>query len=318
MNYYFDESGNWSDRERNRLVLGGLLIKEKDIESKLYREFRILKAENNIDSLHATDLSTGIKEICYQIINSILTDDTAVLLRIFNPNISNSKTQKKSDEIYSELAADLINTISFGDRELNVFYDMKFHYAYPANVIQESKKLKPRYYEDMKRNFNLSDKVFLKTRDNLVSKIRNLINIKKVNGKQKMDLENFLEAIADKNCFDDKSISKLEQEKNRVKDKIADYLWSELWLHIEGKEQAQEIFRANIMRGFNAKNKNLGTSMSIPNLNLRFVAKQNENPGVQVIDFICNLVYRNGTKAPVKASNAVKSIFSKIDIEEIK
>ncbi len=174
----------------------------------------------------------------------------------------------------------------------------------------------------MKKNFEISDFHFTKARDKIITRLETLILKKKVYGYQKRNIESFLDSITDKtltvNPFDDKVFYKLEQEKNKVKNTVSDYLWTEFRLQIEGNEQVKENFRANIIRGFKNKNKQLATSLPNPILTIKFANKQEENPGVQVIDFICNLVYKNGLKTPLRASNSVKSIYSKIKIEEIK
>ena len=321
MNYFFDESGNWSGAlfEHKKLVLGGLLIANKNTERALDREFKIFQSENNLDLLHAMDLSRKDREACYRIIANNLSDNDSIIIRTYSPEIAFSKNSKQSEEIYSDLAADLVNTISFGDKDLNIFYDMKFYYAYPLNVIAKMDKEKPRYYEKMMKNFILKDEAFFSTRKKIEDKL--FRNLKKGSERQKQVIHKFLMNVKEReiklNSFDKKAINKLEKEKNRTKKQIENYLWSELWLKIEGEEVAREKFRDAILKNNKSQCKELGIDALNPNLILYFANKQEENPGVQVIDFICNLVYKFGSTPPENSSEAIQTIYNKIIIEDM-
>ena len=321
MNYFFDESGNWSRAsvECRKLILGGLFIKDKNTERVLDREFKLLQAENDIKTLHAMDLSPANKEACYRIIANNLSDKDAILIRTYAPETAVSKNAKQAEDVYSDLAADLVNTISFGDDDLNIFYDMKFHYSYPSNVIMQIKGKKPWYYRDMKNKFTLKDEAFFATRSKIERKTGS--NLGKGSKWQKEVIANFFEKVTEKkitlNSFDKKAIEKLEEEKNKTKDQIENYLWSELWLKIEGEEIAKEKFRDSIFKNNKEQCKAFEMDDINPRLKLYFADKKDENPGVQVIDFICNLVYRYGTTPPTNCSDAINTIYKNIIIEEM-
>ena len=298
MNYYFDESGNWSDcNEKKRLVLGGLLLKDTAILSNLDREFAILKAENRIKTLHASELTPAIKESCYRIIDSHLSDETEVLMKIYDPSILFSKTRKNKEEIYSDLAATLVSDISYGDENILIYYDMKFHYAYPLNIIKQLHKSKPFYYKEIKRFFSLTKLSVAKK--HVLRKVVNTLAKSRIAQQDKTKIKQFELLLHHNDKF------------------VSDYLWTELWLRIEGNEVAKENFRATTLRNFKSMNKMFGVAGDPPQLKLYFEDKSKENAGVQVIDFICNLVYRHGAKPTYNASDAVKSILNKITIEEV-
>ncbi len=322
MNYYFDESGNWSGRENHRLLIGGLLLKNGDIEKKLQREFKILQAENQVATLHANELTDNIREFCYRIIDKYLTRETAVLVRIYPKNIVRSRTTENPEAIYSDCAAELVRTMTFGDQEIKIFYDLKFHYAYPVNIIRNLKASRPRYYKSMKKNFTLVDESFLKNRNRIVNKLQAQLNKRGISAGDKRCLEEFIVKVTDTtitlDCLDPAVAHKLEEGREKVKIEIANYLWSELWLLIEGTEQAREKFRSKILAKTEATRKLLSIDKDLPRLALRFFGKQENNAGVTAIDFICNLVYRYGRTPPANASNSVKSIYSKIALEEIR
>lgn len=110
----------------------------------------------------------------------------------------------------------------------------------------------------------------------------------------------------------------LTEFKHQPANAISDYLWSELMLQVQGKEQARELFRAAILANVKNVLSMWGQGHDIPKLSINYMAKNNSNAGVELIDFLCNLVYQNGSVLPNSASSAVKKIYQMISVEVMK
>jgi len=305
MNYYFDESGNWSApwREENILVIGGIVIKNIDSLRQIERDIKHFQVTNNISIVHANEFDNTLREKFYRIIiKSINENDISILVRLFLPGLINRQTRKKADDVYLENSADLISSITFGDSMIDIEYDMKFHYAYPKNILRSINNNRPAYYRYMMGNYNLIDRAFDTQKERISKIIANALS----RGKN-IILENFLDRITQ---YDSK-------DENEIRKKISDYLWTELWLKIEGMERMREKFRDRILLNTEKTQKQLGLKERHPRLRLNFSSKQEQSAGVHLIDFICNLVYRYGTKPPESASSTVKEIYSKISVEKV-
>ena len=58
MNYYFDESGNWQElrEEKNRLVIAGMVIKNREIIKDLEQDLKLFKIRNKLPHIHASEI----------------------------------------------------------------------------------------------------------------------------------------------------------------------------------------------------------------------------------------------------------------------
>jgi len=294
MNYFFDESGDWYGRERNRLVLGGLLIHNTHTINSLEAELNLLKSEYNLQYFHANEMPQAALNSCYNIILSTLMSSAKAILRIYPKDTVFRRSRKSSDDIYIELASDLISTMIMGDSKPNINYDMKFHYAFPANIIANIKQKKPYHYkrimDAMKLNIDMLPK-------------------------EKKRIETRISTIKGKN-LEQSSWFVQELIENETK-AVTDFLWSELTLQIQGKETIREIFRAKILDSLNQCYQlyNLGINQTA--LKIDYFAKDQGNVGIEIIDLLCNLVYKNGAKAKYNAPSIVKQIYEMIDVEEM-
>jgi hypothetical protein len=320
MDYYFDESGNWAGHEKHRLLIGGLLLQDPASEKKLARELKILRAERKISSLHANELKEEDKELCYQLIaNTLQQEKNRVLIRLFPPAILRSRTTQSYDDIYADCAAGVINTLTFGDREITIHYDMKFHYAYPVNILRKLNHQPPGYFTLIKKHFVLSDKDLPQIRNSIQKNIERTLRNRHPPQNERQILNKFLKQInplSAIDCLDPKTASQIEKERQRIRRAISSYLWSEFWLQVESNEQVRELFRNRILTRCEVTQSLLGATVAPPKLRINFLGKHNANAGVTAIDFICNLVYRYGSQAPENASRAVKRIFSRITVED--
>ena len=295
MNYFFDESGKWSDEERFRLVLGGLVIPNNTALTRLSGEFSLLRATHDLDYLHAAEMTSQAKEDTYQIIVDCLEKGATAFLRIYPPEILRRSTRMSFEEVYMELAAELVSLLILGDDKPSVSYDMKFHYAYPLNIIEGIWNRKPYHYQ------NIMSSLMLRADRKTGQKQRILDKLAKIKKSSSAYLNQFK---AELNLNDTQAIT--------------DYLWSELILQVQGKDQARELFRAQILNNLKSMNSQLKTGGSVPEFRISYLAKENKNAGIEVIDFLNNLVYIHGLKPDSKASSVVKKIYSLMTVQEIR
>jgi|GEM_PF-3185204 len=305
MNYFFDESGNWAEplKENNLLVLGGLLIKDKSLERNLSNDIRFFRDDNNLQTLHANELNNQQRDELYGIIDRyLLSDNMTALVRCFSPNIFYKKTIENIDNVYIDLASVLINDISFGDNIVNIEYDMKFNYSYPANVVSKLYKKLPYYYHKTILNFDITEKGYTFSRKRISDIIeRNL-------EKEKNDMLN---------RFYQKINHTSEKQAESRKQNISNYLWTELYLKIESNETMRSKFKDKIE--FNSENrmKTLGIKSSKQQFMLTFSTKHKQSVGVQIIDILSNMIYRFGIKPNKKAPSSVQGIYKNITLQEV-
>lgn len=294
MRYFFDESGKWSDEEKFRLVLGGLVLPNDALLNRLSGEFSLLRAAHNLNYLHAAEMSVEAKEDTYQIIVSCLEKGAKAFLRIYPPQILRKSTRMSFEEIYIELAADLVSLMILGDEMPRVSYDMKFHYAYPLNIIDNIGSNKPYHYQRLISSLALKED----KKEGLKQRIMNRLETIKKGSSPCLN-----QFKAELNNNDSKAIT--------------DYLWSELILQVQGKEQAREVFRAQIISNLKNKINQLKLGSSVPIVRIEYLAKDNHNSGIEAIDFLNNLVYINGLTLRPNVSSAVRKIYSLITVQEV-
>jgi hypothetical protein len=112
----------------------------------------------------------------------------------------------------------------------------------------------------------------------------------------------------------------LEKEREKVRRFLSEYLWTEMNLQIEGKDRVQGRFEQLIA----TKMDEMGGRLGIENFHamkprVLFLHKNADHPavpGIVAIDFLCNLVFKYGIKAPPKAESIEKELYSKIIVEE--
>lgn len=296
MNYYFDESGNWKEieNETNRLVLAGLVIRDKNIARDLGQEFALFKSENNLEHIHASEIKDKfLKEELYKIISRYISlDDVLVLGYLIDPKMLFSQTMKDPDEIYIDTASNLIGEMVFGDKDINIEYDMKFHYAYPQKILENMDK--KRDYDDyiqMSKNFYLKKHSFEKQKDRIKKNILRVQN----------RVENSYEVL-----------KKLEDISF-----VNSYLWEEFRLKTEKSAILREKFKDKIYSYINQQAKLLNLNFDDTKVKIAYKNKYQQSAGVEMIDVINNLLWRYGKTPPGYLSNAVKTIFKNMEIKEI-
>ncbi|HHV36654.1 MAG TPA: DUF3800 domain-containing protein [Candidatus Cloacimonetes bacterium] len=293
MQYFFDESGNWKGRERKRLVLGGLQFMEANTRQRLSTEFKILKTKHNLSYLHANEMNPSAKEECYQIIAKYLERDAQALIHIYSPKILRENTRSSYDMIYMEKAAEIVSMMIFGDSKPKIYFDMSFHSAYPNNVISNLRKKKPRHFKRVINTHTL---------------------LKKQEASQLEYIQKRLKKVKKNNSVLPKFLEVLE---SNPKQAISAYLFSELILQVESKDRDRELFRAAIINNLKNYNESLASSAIIPEIEVNFVSKEQNNAGVEMIDIINNLVYHNGLRPHHNSSEATIKIYQNLKINEV-
>jgi hypothetical protein len=141
MYYFFDESGNWEeiDKEKRKLVIAGMVVKDQKTVLQLRDKVKKFKQQYNIKEIHATTLRSNNQQDAlgrlYEMIYTFIQQGhIKVLAYVVQPS-SLKTTRKSNEEIYIDFASDIISEICFGDRDIDIDYDMKFRYAYPKNII---------------------------------------------------------------------------------------------------------------------------------------------------------------------------------------
>jgi len=302
MNYYFDESGNWQEpfKEKNKFVLGGLVIKSKTFVNDIEQDIKIFKSQNRLSQIHANEMSLELKEKLYQMIYEYLKcDDASVLVYYFKPEALFNQTKKNPDELYIDKASTLISNITFGDSKLHIEYDMKFYYSYPTNVIEHLKEQKRVEYSEMEKSFTLSDRIYEKKR----RKIEDLIS-RGLSKNKNEKLQQYYNLICGK---------KNEQQKKFIEK----YLWTDFHLKLDKTYIIKEKFKDKIDDKSNKKSAELGLPYENIVPNIKYKHKQYQSAGVQIIDVITNLVWRYGEYAPQNSSSAMRGIYQNITIEDI-
>jgi len=286
MNYYFDESGNWQEleQEHRNLVIGGVVAKNEESLIDLKDELENFKFKNNLRHIHATELEPIKRVELYNIFVKYFENKTLkALLYMMNPAIFYSQTQKDPEDIYISVASELLSNIAFGDSKIAVEYDMKFHYAYPANILESMKEY--RNYDEfirMSKNFTFKNEEVKEKQKNRISKILSRLNIPS----DKLNDSNFLYK----------------------------YLWEEFRLKVESGAKMREKFKERTLSKIEQKNIKLGLKNDVE-LNIEYKGKHNQSVGVYVIDVLTNIVRYHGV-AP--KSDDVKEIYKYIKVKEIK
>jgi len=293
MHYFFDESGNWSGYEKKRLVLGGLIVPNIDLLNRLFAEFSLLRSTHGLSYLHAAEMSDAAREEIYHIIVGCLAKGARAILRIYPCRTLFRSTRMTFEEVYMDLAASLVGLLIMGDDEPSIFYDMKFHYAYPLKIIDAIRYNKPYYYHRIMAALTLKEDELARNKARIIAKIDTIKHGSTIN------LDWYMAELA-----------------NNEKKAVTDYLWSELVLQVQGKEQARELFRAQILSNLKSMTSQLKTLDSHPVLKIDYLAKDNENAGIEMIDFLNNLVYRYGSTPHSAASSTVKKIYSLMTVQE--
>jgi len=274
-----DESGNWQEllEERKNLVLTGMVIEDNDT-------FFQLQKEKKLNNVHMNELSQPEKKEVLEIVNHYLDNDKIKVLSYkIDPKLLLSQTQKHPDEIYMELSAELISELSFMDEEIDIEYDMKFHYSYVKNIISflESNKVFDEEFRQMKSNCFLNKFKINSNKNRITTALK----------REKLN----------------EYIPKLNNEKF-----LNDYLWAEFYLKIRENGVIRERFKEKIRTIIKNRYKLLGIKKDIK-LDIKYKGKKQQSNGIGMVDILSNVVFHSYEKDPL-----IKDILSKLTIKEFK
>jgi len=271
--YFFDESGNWQGEEYKRLVIGGIVVENED---------DVTAINKRIGKVHANEMEMEKREKILKIILELLQENRfKALLYVIDPTVL-FKTQKEEDEIYADIASDLMVEIVFGDSEIEVEYDMKFYYSYPVQILENIKNnVGSREFKSMKKNF------FLKAN----SIERHIDRIKKLISKYRLNMPEMNKKF------------------------ISDYLWEEFRLKIEKNTVTREKFKDKVNTKLKEKYK-LFNIDSDTDLFIKYEGKHTQSGGVGVIDFLTNIVRHHGKNPSSFSSPVIEEIYKFITIKE--
>ena len=118
-----------------------------------------------------------------------------------------------------------------------------------------------------------------------------------------------------KRFFNIISLNDPDQE-NIKKELITKYLWTELTLKIEQNELMRGKFKDRVQFLLEQRSEMLKMLSYSPGISLKFSNKHTQNVGVQIIDLLCNMVWRNGFKASRNASSSVKGLYKAILVDK--
>lgn len=279
MKYFMDESGNWQEllEERKNLVLTGMVIEDNDT-------FFQLQKEKKLNNVHMNELSQPEKKEVLEIVNHYLDNDKIKVLSYkIDPKLLLSQTQKHPDEIYMELSAELISELSFMDEEIDIEYDMKFHYSYVKNIISflESNKVFDEEFRQMKSNCFLNKFKINSNKNRITTALK----------REKLN----------------EYIPKLNNEKF-----LNDYLWAEFYLKIRENGVIRERFKEKIRTIIKNRYNLLGIKKDIK-LDIKYKGKKQQSNGIGMVDILSNVVFHSYEKDPL-----IKDILSKLTIKEFK
>jgi len=274
-----DESGNWQEllEERKNLVLTGMVIEDNDT-------FFQLQKEKKLNNVHMNELSQPEKKEVLEIVNHYLDNDKIKVLSYkIDPKLLLSQTQKHPDEIYMELSAELISELSFMDEEIDIEYDMKFHYSYVKNIISflESNKVFDEEFRQMKSNCFLNKFKINSNKNRITTALK----------REKLN----------------EYIPKLNNEKF-----LNDYLWAEFYLKIRENGVIRERFKEKIRTIIKNRYNLLGIKKDIK-LDIKYKGKKQQSNGIGMVDILSNVVFHSYEKDPL-----IKDILSKLTIKEFK
>jgi len=193
-----------------------------------------------------------------------------------------TETQRDEDELYLDIASRLISEITFGDKDIKIEYDMKFHYAYPQNVIKNMNNIL-RYDDEFMRMQNKTHIISFKEKQER-DRIEKMIRDKKIN----INLNS--------------------------KEILKKYLWTEFRLKVEKSYRIREILKDRILSYTQMELQKLNLEPYYPKISIEYKQKHKKVIGIEVADILNNLIW-NGTKNTT--TKIGKELFKKLNVKEI-
>jgi len=280
-----DESGNWQEllEEKQNLVITGMVIKDNQTFEKLKKEFQTFLSKHNLKYIHMNELNLDQKQELNIIVDRCLDfENLKVFAYVVNPKIFISQTIKDSDEIYIETSAELISELCFGDTNIDIEYDMKFHYAYAENVVSmvEKRELLDRDFYQMKQNCIL----------NPAKKTENKLRVKRMFSK---NLNSY--------------IKKLDNDRF-----LYDYLWYEFISKVQEGAIKKERFKEKISTLLSNRYKLFNLDLN-SDIKIEYKGKNQQSFGIAMVDIVSNIIWNFYNKEI--DNDVLKRILEKVKIK---
>lgn len=285
MKYYFDESGNWEEpckEKRCFLMCGIAILNEKAFRTDTISKVMELQSNLNLKGydFHATNLSLNVRAAVHELILEALQAEiiAAKILKIEAQDLQ--RTQTAPEDMYIEYASELLSQLALGDSQPEIISDMKFRGPYPAKVVPCA--LNPMY----------------QTKDAMYDKLMESYVPKYTSVSKKMaslidKLKKTLDSDRNVDINIDNTVKRLQ---NFDIELLRRYEFIELWINWTEKDQNREKYRNQILSKLGNLQRDCGMERNVPQLTIEFASKAKNVVGVQLVDFLCNLIYNVYTR----------------------
>ncbi len=316
MYYYFDESGNWSEpnREQRTLVVGGVQVDSEKTMAELEQDLRVIMADRKLKHLHACDLAPGALTACYQAIGRLLRENRLrAMMHVHCPgHVRHASTLVTPEEAYRRAAATLVATMIFNDSKPQIYYDLTFYQAYPGNVVKHMHDKLPPCFKHLDKYMRIDEQAFESLRKELVDRLKSLKD------KKTEALRKQLAGLCVQAQSEEEAHSKIRQWRQVAESRMKQYLITRARLIMEGSDIARELFKTAITDTLQASENLLQAACRAAEVKVIYLPKEAQMQdkhglGVATADLLCNLVYRganNGQAGAVLQQLVVQEITS--------
>jgi hypothetical protein len=307
MKYFFDESGNWEQLDRNRrpLLMCGVAFPKRNGLDEVKAEFASIRARHKLTpyEFHSADVDqTTLDSVC-RTIEAALRAGKALAMARRVPLSSLRRTRISTEDLYIEHASALLAALCIGDAKPDIHSDMKFRGGYVAKVVEMANNPDTLcghvHIDRMIREYLPRQEFVPKLRQAITRKIDNALSRRSPSAAMK-DFE-----------------ATLKDEDKCVADLIARYEFMELWLNWKESEQVREKYRTMILAENTRISANLQVDAPAPVVSLSFHDKGENVCGVQFADFLCGLLSAGMADAPPDAAALTNSIASLVHWMEV-
>lgn len=283
MNYYFDESGNWQEVQKEEvsfIMTGVAVVDERTFNTQYVSDFKEIQTANGLGghSFHAADLRrSGKSDVLSMIHNKIIEaidNDVIVVKALFLEPHKVKMTKKSSDDIYIDYASCLLSFLMMGDSFPKVFSDMKFNGAHPVKMAEYLLRGNKVNISDSNLN-ELMESTSLKSSSvpRLMAEVTRILEYKL-------------------QWQDEEQVRKLLNKLQRCDVELLHrYKFFEYWINRDEKDNIREKYRVEIERKLNAAGRDLGIVEPVSVPKVEFMSKSRNEYGIFVADFICNSIF---------------------------
>ena len=288
--------------ELRPLVMSAVFFKDASSFDETAWAFHSIQVDRNLTPLefHATSLDDATREKVYVVIHQALVSERAKVWALRIDPLLLKKTKRDETDLYIDYASYLLSKVALPDPSPEIYSDMKFYGAYPTAV---SKLLASN--PELKTSLKSFNKILATYQPMEEKKEEKTSKILK-------RIENSLEKKHDKVLSDMKKMINIGENIDIIKK----YEFAELWIDWNEREKVREKYRESIMNNLKTSRQSLGIDVQTSNIRLFFVGKNENNAGVQLADFACNIIYKNFPTRRFPEGGLEGRIYEKCFIEE--